>query len=40
MGFADRLGSLAVGKDANLTVIDEEVNVYMSMVRGEVVYGW
>jgi len=38
MGFARRLGSIAVGKDANLTVIDEDVNVTMSMVKGRVVY--
>jgi N-acetylglucosamine-6-phosphate deacetylase len=38
MGFADRLGSLAVGKDASLTVIDEQVNVYLTMVKGTIVY--
>jgi N-acetylglucosamine-6-phosphate deacetylase len=38
MGFADRLGSIAVGKDASLAVIDEEVNVYLTMVRGKIVY--
>jgi N-acetylglucosamine-6-phosphate deacetylase len=38
MGFADRLGSIAVGKDASLTVIDENVAVYLTMVKGTVVY--
>jgi N-acetylglucosamine-6-phosphate deacetylase len=38
MGFADRLGSIAVGKDASLVVIDEDVNVYLAMVKGKVVY--
>jgi N-acetylglucosamine-6-phosphate deacetylase len=38
MGFAERLGSLAVGKDASLTVIDEELNVYLTMVRGKVAH--
>lgn len=38
MGFADSLGSLAVGKEANLIVIDENVNVYMTMVKGKIVY--
>jgi N-acetylglucosamine-6-phosphate deacetylase len=38
MGFADRLGSIYPGKDASLTVIDEEVNVYLTMVKGQVVY--
>jgi N-acetylglucosamine-6-phosphate deacetylase len=38
MGFADRLGSIAVGKDASLTVIDEQVNVYLTMVKGKIAY--
>ncbi len=38
MGFADRLGRLAVGKDASLTVIDEQVNVHLTMVKGQIVY--
>ena len=38
MGFASRLGSLSVGKDASLVVIDEQVNVYLTMVKGQVVY--
>jgi N-acetylglucosamine-6-phosphate deacetylase len=38
MGFASRLGSIAVGKDASLVVIDEQANVYMTMVKGQVVY--
>lgn len=38
MGFADRLGSIAVGKDASLAVIDEDVNVYLTMVKGKIVH--
>ncbi len=38
MGFADRLGSLQVGRDANLTVLDDEVNVRLTLVQGKVVY--
>lgn len=38
MGFADRLGSIGVGKDASLAVIDEQVNAYLTMVKGEIVY--
>jgi N-acetylglucosamine-6-phosphate deacetylase len=38
MGFSDRLGSIAVGKDASLTVIDEDVNVYLTVVKGKIVY--
>jgi N-acetylglucosamine-6-phosphate deacetylase len=38
MGFDSRLGSIAVGKDASLTVIDEQANVYLTLVKGQVVY--
>ncbi len=38
MGFADRLGSITVGKDASLTVIDENVDVYLTVVKGTLVY--
>lgn len=37
MGFAGRLGSIAVGKDASLTVVDNDCNVYLTMVNGKVV---
>jgi len=38
MGLTSRIGSLAVGKDANLAVIDEDVNVHLTMVKGRVVF--
>jgi N-acetylglucosamine-6-phosphate deacetylase len=38
MGFSNRLGSIALGKDASLTVIDKDVNVYLTMVQGRIVY--
>jgi N-acetylglucosamine-6-phosphate deacetylase len=38
IGVADRKGSLEAGKDTDLVVIDEDVNVYMTMVRGRVLY--
>ncbi len=38
MGFADRLGSIATGKQANLTAIDQDANVRLTIVRGKVVY--
>lgn len=38
MDLADRLGSIAVGKDASLTVLDEDMEVWLTMVQGEVVY--
>jgi N-acetylglucosamine-6-phosphate deacetylase len=38
MGFADRLGSIEVGKEASLVVIDEDINVYITVVKGKIVY--
>ena len=38
IGVDDRKGSLKPGKDADLVVIDQEVKVYMTMVRGREVY--
>jgi len=38
IGLACRLGSIALEKDASLTVIDDDLNVSLSMVRGEIVY--
>ncbi len=38
MGFADRLGSIYPGKNASLVVIDEDVTVYLTMVKGKIVY--
>jgi len=38
IGVDDRKGSLEPGKDADLVIIDEEVNVYLTMVRGREVY--
>lgn len=34
----DHLGSISEGKDANLIVIDEKVNVYLTMVNGKIVH--
>lgn len=38
IGVDDRLGSIEVGKDASLIVIDESINVSMAMVKGQIVY--
>lgn len=38
IGLEKELGSLEEGKQANLIVIDEEVNVYLTMVRGKIVH--
>ena len=34
----DKKGSIALGKDADFAVIDKDFNVYMTVVKGEVVY--
>jgi len=38
IGFGDRKGSLEVGKDADITIVDNRLNVHMTMVRGRRVY--
>jgi N-acetylglucosamine-6-phosphate deacetylase len=39
IGYGERKGSLAVGKDADLIVIDEDINVYAAMRKGEWMFG-
>ena len=34
----NRIGSIEAGKDANLIVIDEDVNISLTMIRGKVVF--
>jgi N-acetylglucosamine-6-phosphate deacetylase len=34
----DRKGSIEIGKDADLVVVDENLNIYMTICRGNVVY--
>ena len=38
VGVDDHKGSLEPGKDADLVVVDEEIKVYMTMVKGQEVY--
>lgn len=38
MGVADRKGSLVAGKDADVVIFDEHINIQMTMVNGRVVY--
>ena len=34
----DKKGSIEVGKDADFVVVDQDLNVYMTICRGEIVY--
>ena len=34
----DRKGSIEVGKDADFVIVDKDLNVYMTICRGEIVY--
>ena len=38
LGVDDRKGSIMLGKDADLAVVDKDLNVYMTICRGKVVY--
>jgi N-acetylglucosamine-6-phosphate deacetylase len=38
IGIADRKGSLEPDKDADLVVIDDDVNVYLTMVKGQEIF--
>jgi N-acetylglucosamine-6-phosphate deacetylase len=38
MGIDATKGSLQVGKDADILIFDEEINISMTMVKGRVVY--
>ena len=38
MGVADRKGSLIKGKDADIVIFDEEVNIHYTLVGGRIVY--
>ncbi|MDE5977544.1 MAG: N-acetylglucosamine-6-phosphate deacetylase [Turicibacter sp.] len=38
IGIAHCKGSLAIGKDADIAIFDEEMNCYLSLVEGRIVY--
>ena len=38
LGIDNRKGSISVDMDADLTVVDEDINVYLTIVEGEIVY--
>lgn len=39
LGVIDRLGDIAVGKQANLTLLDSQLNVQATIIKGEKVFG-
>jgi N-acetylglucosamine-6-phosphate deacetylase len=38
MNIADKKGSIDVGKDADIVIFDEDINIYKTIVNGNVVY--
>jgi len=38
MNIADRKGSITPGKDADIVVFDEFINIHTTMVKGKIVY--
>jgi N-acetylglucosamine-6-phosphate deacetylase len=38
MGVADRKGSLAKGKDADIVIFDEDIRIQMTIVQGRIIY--
>lgn len=38
LGISDKKGSLTVGKDADIVVFDENINIQMTIVNGNIVY--
>ena len=38
VGLDHRIGSIEVGKDADIVVIDDEVNVFLTMVKGNICF--
>jgi N-acetylglucosamine-6-phosphate deacetylase len=38
MKIADKKGSVETGKDADIVIFDDEINVYKTIINGKVVY--
>ena len=34
----DKMGSISVGKLANLLVVDKDINIYKTIVKGKILY--
>ena len=39
LGVLDKKGELAEGKDADIVIFDDNINVSMTMVKGKIIYG-
>ena len=38
INMSDRKGSITIGKDADLALVDDDINVYLTVVEGRIVY--
>ena len=38
MGVLDKKGTLTAGKDADIVIFDENINIAMTMINGRIVY--
>lgn len=38
LGIYDKMGSIAIGKDANFAIVDQDVNVYQTIREGKVIF--
>jgi N-acetylglucosamine-6-phosphate deacetylase len=38
LGVAGKKGSLAIGKDADIVIFDDDINIQMTIVQGQIVY--
>lgn len=38
LGVADRKGTILEGKDADLVLFDENINISLTMIKGKIIY--